>query len=128
MATGGLVWGTSLVLASVEAVRTRVPGDRWSGAQSTLADNVRLTGWWYLDEASEVLGGSPGRVRGWLRASVIVCVVALGSTPVVRALSSRQDSEPRWRTRCGLLFRDRSKLGFLRVSPQHFPTPPTGRG
>src|SRR3546814_5640182 len=80
MATGGLVWGTSLVLASVDAVRTRVPGDRWSGAQSTLADNVRLTGWWYLDEASEVLGGSPGRVRGWLRASVIVCVVAFVST------------------------------------------------
>src|SRR3546814_18348490 len=107
MATGGLVWGTSLVLASVEAVRTRVPGDRWSGAQSTLADNVRLTGWWYLDEASEVLGGSPGRVRGGLRASVIVRVVAFVSTPVAGAPSYRQVSEPSCSHRGGLLFPDR---------------------
>lgn len=96
IAAGGLLWVALVVWAGVEAARMREPGDRWCGPRSTLADTNRLTGWWYLDEAAEVLGASPDRVRTLLRASVTGCVVALVGMPIVGALSSDRAYDRDW--------------------------------
>jgi len=74
--------------AWVEALRMRAPGQPMVGPSSVSAEANRLTGWWYLNEAAQVLGRDGASVEGRLKLMVALTVVAFVAIPVVAVLTS----------------------------------------
>ena len=80
-------FAAALLWAWAEALRMRVDGQPLFGPSSTASEANRLTGWWYLDEACEVLGRDAAKLRSRLRLAVVATVLAFVAAPITAVLA-----------------------------------------